>query len=106
MNTRLQVQHAVPELITGVDLVELQIRVASGEELPFTQDDVTVSGHAIECRINAEDPAEGAFLPSPGTLTKLDVASGIGVRWDGGYETGDEVSSACGAATATGRSPA
>ena len=75
MNTRLQVEHPVTEFITGLDLVELMIRVAAGERLPFTQNDVQRNGWAIECRINAEDPLRG-FLPSSGRLVQLHPASG------------------------------
>jgi acetyl-CoA/propionyl-CoA carboxylase biotin carboxyl carrier protein len=91
MNTRLQVEHCVTEEITGLDLVAEQFRVASGKKLSFTQRSVKRRGHSIECRINAEDPLKN-FMPSPGTISRLRVPSGPGVRWDGGYDEGDTIS--------------
>ncbi|MGW0205299.1 ATP-binding protein [Streptomyces sp. NPDC003233] len=92
MNTRLQVEHPVTELITGLDLVEWQLRVAAGEKLGFTQDEVTLTGHAVEARICAEDPARG-FLPSGGTVLLLNEPQGDGVRTDSGLSEGTEVGS-------------
>jgi acetyl-CoA carboxylase biotin carboxylase subunit len=86
MNTRLQVEHPVTEMITGIDLVREQIRIASGAPLSFTQDDVKIQGHAIECRINAEDPV--TFAPNPGRVTSFHAPGGLGVRIDSGLYDG------------------
>jgi acetyl-CoA carboxylase, biotin carboxylase subunit len=91
MNTRIQVEHPVTELVTGIDLVQWQLRIASGERLPFTQDQISWQGHAIECRITSEDPRNN-FLPSTGRIELLTVPAGAGIRWDGGIEVGSEVS--------------
>ena len=86
MNTRLQVEHPVTEMITGVDLVREQIRIANGERLSFSQDDLTLSGHAIECRINAENPR--SFVPSPGVIQTYHPPGGLGVRMDSAVYAG------------------
>src|SRR4051812_17366640 len=90
MNTRVQVEHCVTEMVSGVDIVREQIRIAAGEELTLTQDDVRLSGHAIECRVNAEDAAKN-FAPAPGAITAYFEPSGPGVRVDSGVEAGSEI---------------
>ena len=80
MNTRIQVEHPVTEMITGVDLIKEQLRIASGMPLSIKQSDIVIRGHAVECRINAEDPK--TFIPSPGTITRFHPPGGNGVRWD------------------------
>lgn len=90
MNTRIQVEHPVTEWVTGIDLVKEQIRIASGKKLSYTQEDVKLTGHAIECRINAENPEKG-FRPSPGTITDMYLPGGKGIRVDSAIYTGCEI---------------
>jgi acetyl-CoA carboxylase biotin carboxylase subunit len=91
VNTRIQVEHPVTEMVTGLDIVRHQLRLAAGQPLELAQDDVTIDGHAIECRINAESVA-GGFVPSPGTITRWQVPTGDGVRIDTHAGPGCEVS--------------
>ena len=87
MNTRIQVEHPVTEWVTGIDLIKEQIRIADGKELSYRQEDVHITGHAIECRINAENPAKN-FRPSPGTITDMYLPGGKGVRIDSAIYSG------------------
>ena len=87
MNTRIQVEHPVTEWVTGIDLIKEQIRIASGKKLSYAQEDVHLSGHAIECRINAENPEKG-FRPSPGTITDMYLPGGKGIRIDAAIYSG------------------
>ena len=89
MNTRIQVEHPVSEMVTGVDLIKEQLRVAEGQPLSFTQSDIQIRGHSIECRINAEDA--NTFMPSPGTITRYHAPGGPGVRWDSHIYSGYKV---------------
>lgn len=91
MNTRIQVEHPVTEWVTGIDLIKEQIRIADGQKLSFTQEDIAISGHAIECRINAENPEKG-FRPSPGTITDLHLPGGKGIRVDSAIYSGCSIS--------------
>ena len=90
MNTRLQVEHPVTEMVTGLDLVEWQFRVASGEPLPLGQEEIPMRGHSIECRITSESPFDG-FLPATGTVSEFEAPGGPGVRWDGGIARGSKI---------------
>jgi acetyl-CoA carboxylase biotin carboxylase subunit len=80
MNTRIQVEHPVTEMVTGIDLIKEQLRIAAGQPLSFSQDQIKITGHAIECRINAEDPE--SFIPSPGRINRFHPPGGMGIRWD------------------------
>jgi acetyl-CoA carboxylase biotin carboxylase subunit len=90
VNARIQVEHPVTEMVTGIDLVKQQIRIAEGEPLPFRQDEISVRGHSIQCRINSEDP-DNDFRPSPGRITGLRIPGGPGVRWDSHIQIGYSV---------------
>ena len=87
MNTRIQVEHPVTEMVTGIDLVKQQILIAAGEKLPWRQEEITLKGHAIECRINAEDPAKN-FLPQPGLIEFYHAPGGPGIRVDSAAYSG------------------
>ena len=90
MNTRIQVEHPVTELVTGIDLVQWQLRIAAGESLPWDQEGMRIDGHAFECRITAEDPYHG-FMPATGRIEHLEIPSGPGVRWDGALRAGQDI---------------